>query len=432
MELQLKSVAEYLQGLRRKAALTCRLPPNRTHLGHGILQALKESPNSVQIDASDGRSECYSSVLNRALQLARTLFFYGYQPGDPAVILTTNDLDACLPFYACLFNGHPLATINYDCDIHNINYYLSLIRPKMIFCQEEKQELFKTALIECDLSIKIIIIGHSEKSQLNTDLAEYFPLEFDLSIPAFLVMTNGTTAQPRLAWTYALSLTTRSGTPERGKERQKARAPINLIVYSIARDCARSCGACSRRVRLKAILRSLPSDSGRRGEQSLRSNGKSKKRSSAPRERIAYSRIPIQSASSPTRKGYIPVLPLKKLDNSVALDDVKIAECFADSIESQCSHASPPHHIARTNRIEEKDLIRGTRRHLGAPQDRRPGAGRPFRPTVSPPLLPRKRNRPEKVSCDIPMPRCMSRAVGTYMCHPAAFDEAIIVVQYIA
>ncbi|GBP11668.1 Probable RNA-directed DNA polymerase from transposon BS [Eumeta japonica] len=53
-------------------------------------------------------------------------------------------------------------------------------------------------------------------------------------------------------------------------------------------------------------------------------------------------------------EGYIPISPLKRQDNSVALDDEEIAECLADSIESQCSHASPPHDIAHIHQIEEE------------------------------------------------------------------------------
>ncbi|GBP13807.1 RNA-directed DNA polymerase from mobile element jockey [Eumeta japonica] len=49
---------------------------------------------------------------------------------------------------------------------------------------------------------------------------------------------------------------------------------------------------------------------------------------------------------------YIPAL--KRPDNSVALDDAEIAECLADSIESQCSHASSPHDIVHINHIEEE------------------------------------------------------------------------------
>ncbi|GBP30770.1 Probable RNA-directed DNA polymerase from transposon BS [Eumeta japonica] len=51
-----------------------------------------------------------------------------------------------------------------------------------------------------------------------------------------------------------------------------------------------------------------------------------------------------------------PYTPLKKPDNSVAIDDAEIAECLADSIETQCSHASPPHDIAHISRIEEEVL----------------------------------------------------------------------------
>ncbi|GBP97267.1 hypothetical protein EVAR_49070_1 [Eumeta japonica] len=40
----------------------------------------------------------------------------------------------------------------------------------------------------------------------------------------------------------------------------------------------------------------------------------------------------------------------------LAIDDAEIAECLADSIETQCSHASPPHDIAHISRIEEEVL----------------------------------------------------------------------------
>ncbi|GBP85602.1 Probable RNA-directed DNA polymerase from transposon BS [Eumeta japonica] len=55
-------------------------------------------------------------------------------------------------------------------------------------------------------------------------------------------------------------------------------------------------------------------------------------------------------------EGYTPIPLLKKPDNSVAIDDAEIAECLADSIETQCSHASPPHDIAHISRIEEEVL----------------------------------------------------------------------------
>ncbi|GBP10396.1 Probable RNA-directed DNA polymerase from transposon BS [Eumeta japonica] len=109
----------------------------------------------------------------------------------------------------------------------------------------------------------------------------------------------------------------------------------------------------------------------------------------APRERISHSRVQIQSTSEvkvrvrefrneswsdlmeeikPSHKafwavtkalkteGYTPIPPLKKPDNSVAIDDTEIAECLADSIETQCSHASPLHDIAHISRIEEEVL----------------------------------------------------------------------------
>ncbi|GBP96593.1 hypothetical protein EVAR_62993_1 [Eumeta japonica] len=57
-------------------------------------------------------------------------------------------------------------------------------------------------------------------------------------------------------------------------------------------------------------------------------------------------------------EGYIPIPPLKRPDNSVALDDAEIAECLADSVEVQCSHAFPPHDIAHFNLTKEEVLLK--------------------------------------------------------------------------
>ncbi|GBP48475.1 RNA-directed DNA polymerase from mobile element jockey [Eumeta japonica] len=55
-------------------------------------------------------------------------------------------------------------------------------------------------------------------------------------------------------------------------------------------------------------------------------------------------------------EGYTPIPPLKRPDGTTALDDAEVAECIADSIETQCSHVSPPHDIAHINSIEEEVL----------------------------------------------------------------------------
>ncbi|GBP74632.1 hypothetical protein EVAR_90770_1 [Eumeta japonica] len=53
--------------------------------------------------------------------------------------------------------------------------------------------------------------------------------------------------------------------------------------------------------------------------------------------------------------GDVPsVPPLKRSDNSIAINDTKIAECLADSIEYQCSHSSPSHDIPNIHCIEEE------------------------------------------------------------------------------
>ncbi|GBP73948.1 Probable RNA-directed DNA polymerase from transposon BS [Eumeta japonica] len=55
-------------------------------------------------------------------------------------------------------------------------------------------------------------------------------------------------------------------------------------------------------------------------------------------------------------EGYTPIPPLKRPDDSFALDDAEVAECLADSIETQCSHTSPPHDPAHISGIKEEVL----------------------------------------------------------------------------
>ncbi|GBP81618.1 Probable RNA-directed DNA polymerase from transposon BS [Eumeta japonica] len=55
-----------------------------------------------------------------------------------------------------------------------------------------------------------------------------------------------------------------------------------------------------------------------------------------------------------TEVGYT-LPPLKNLIIPVAIDDAEIAECLAGSIETQCSHAFPPHDIVHISRIKEEE-----------------------------------------------------------------------------
>ncbi|GBP82545.1 Probable RNA-directed DNA polymerase from transposon BS [Eumeta japonica] len=56
---------------------------------------------------------------------------------------------------------------------------------------------------------------------------------------------------------------------------------------------------------------------------------------------------------------YNPIPALKRPDNSIALDDAEIAECLADSIETQWFYASPPHDIAHINLFEKAPGLDG-------------------------------------------------------------------------
>ncbi|GBP33047.1 Probable RNA-directed DNA polymerase from transposon BS [Eumeta japonica] len=51
---------------------------------------------------------------------------------------------------------------------------------------------------------------------------------------------------------------------------------------------------------------------------------------------------------------YTPVPPLKRPDNTTAINDAEIAKCIAESIASQCSHAYPSHDISHIHYIKKE------------------------------------------------------------------------------
>ncbi|GBP89026.1 hypothetical protein EVAR_61690_1 [Eumeta japonica] len=185
--------------------------------------------------------------------------------------------------------------------------------------------------------------------------------------------------------------------------------------------------------------------------------------------RFRHPRI-VESAQK--RRG-IPIPPLKRPDGSIVLDDAEV-ECIA-TLSRLNALTPPPHDTAHISRIEEEVL-----QNLLEPKDdltpshsaRSPTAGEiaqdqkgtalmehertystrrliragvPQGSALSPPLYsqtaPGRRNGnrpvtvPGDILCqDIPsgVVHKMSRAVGTHMCRPAAFGEAIEVVRPVA
>ncbi|GBP16706.1 hypothetical protein EVAR_13329_1 [Eumeta japonica] len=102
--------------------------------------------------------------------------------------------------------------------------------------------------------------------------------------------------------------------------------------------------SCSREASAAIDRRKLPADT----LDALRA------KNAALRHAYAYPSRENRSKAWCLRKRYLPTLPLKKPDNSIAVDDLEKTECLADSFKLQCSHTVPPndsHHIIRN---EEK------------------------------------------------------------------------------
>ncbi|KAG6448550.1 hypothetical protein O3G_MSEX005564 [Manduca sexta] len=193
--------------LKLKAAQRLNIAPEKCHIGHILLQGMLEDPNSLnQIDGATDARETNISVAMRSCRLASAMVNSGMEPGDPVIITGRNHLDLAIPFYACHFNGYPLCGIDPMITAADMNALFPYIKPKMIFCEQENVQKVKDALASIRCKAQIVVFDDSTcdleyyiKEKNGTE-RNYRPAEFDHSkITAWLMLTSGTTGQPKVA-----------------------------------------------------------------------------------------------------------------------------------------------------------------------------------------------------------------------------------------
>ncbi|KAG6448548.1 hypothetical protein O3G_MSEX005588 [Manduca sexta] len=193
--------------LKLKAAQRLNIAPEKCHIGHLLLQGMLEDPNGLnQIDGTTDTHETNISVALRTSRLASAMTNSGMEPGDPVIVSGHNHLDLAIPFFASHFNGYPFCGIDPMVTEADLTSLFPYIKPKIIFCEKANIQKVKNALAGSKIQVQIVVfddptcdLEHYVKENKGTD-HNYRPAEFDHSkIAAWLMLTSGTTGQPKVA-----------------------------------------------------------------------------------------------------------------------------------------------------------------------------------------------------------------------------------------
>ncbi|XP_053602827.1 luciferin 4-monooxygenase-like [Plodia interpunctella] len=196
-----------VSALRFKAAQKYNISPSSCHIGHLVLQGMLDEPENLnQIDGATDARETNLSVATRSMRLASAMNNYGLKPGDPVIVMGPNHLDMAIPYYACHYGGFPLCGMDPHTGEADLKGLFPYIRPKMMFCHKANLECVKKAFAMIEQNGKIIVFDddainmESFIQEFNGTEVNYRPNEFDHSkIPAWLILTSGTTGMPKVA-----------------------------------------------------------------------------------------------------------------------------------------------------------------------------------------------------------------------------------------
>lgn len=125
-------------------------------------------------------------------------------------VLSSNRLYSCVPFLASLYLQIPVSPLDITLDYDETIHFLTVLRPRLLFCEEEKVSQIELALKETNVECDLVIFGSSKEyatySQLISDTWNKsadceFPFQVkdveDLFSTAVIMFTSGTTSAPK-------------------------------------------------------------------------------------------------------------------------------------------------------------------------------------------------------------------------------------------
>ncbi|XP_063930902.1 uncharacterized protein LOC135143007 [Zophobas morio] len=164
----------------------------------------KYGDNICHIDATDNKTETYSSVKLRSTRVAIALQKKGITSKDIVTFCSSNTLDNAISIIASAFLGATISNLESSLSVRHTTHLLRLVEPSMIFVEEAAISLIEESLDGANFKPEIIVFGKSEKYTVFSDLLkqqdceeEFRPVQVDPNGLAIMYFSSGTTGLPK-------------------------------------------------------------------------------------------------------------------------------------------------------------------------------------------------------------------------------------------
>lgn len=105
-------------------------------LGHILIKNLTKTGNkTVLVSGETGEKLSANELLNKSIEISKSLIAAGIKPGDIVTIVSENRFEFIYVLFGTIFLNCPLAPLNHTYSDRELEHSFNLSKPKFVFCK---------------------------------------------------------------------------------------------------------------------------------------------------------------------------------------------------------------------------------------------------------------------------------------------------------
>lgn len=181
-------------------------------LGHILIKNLtKTGDKTVLVSGETGKKLSANELLNKSIEISKSLIAAGIQPGDIVTIVSENRFEFIFVLFGTIFLNCPLAPLNHTYSDRELEHSFNLSKPKFVFASASTAKTVLKAVKNLNYVKKIILLDEVRNQtdnrivQLNdfTNPKDLHNVNFEpkavniLTTTCLIMCSSGTTGLPK-------------------------------------------------------------------------------------------------------------------------------------------------------------------------------------------------------------------------------------------
>lgn len=181
-------------------------------LGHILIKNLtKTGDKTVLVSGETGKTLSANELLNKSIEISKSLIAAGIQPGDIVTIVSENRFEFIFVLFGTIFLNCPLAPLNHTYSDRELEHSFNLSKPKFVFASASTAKTVLKAVKNLNYVKKIILLDDARNEtdnrivELNdfTNQKHLHNVNFEpkavniLTTTCLIMCSSGTTGLPK-------------------------------------------------------------------------------------------------------------------------------------------------------------------------------------------------------------------------------------------